>query len=83
MAIGAGRHKMISNNNGLIFSRTRNEDKVLIGLNLTEKNYSIDVSEMYENGDEIRDIYSNKLFKVNNGTLNVITENEIFLLERI
>jgi alpha-amylase len=83
MAIGAGRHKMISNNNGLIFSRTRNEDKVLIGLNLTEKNYSIDVSEMYENGDEIRDTYSNKLFKVNNGTLNVITENEIFLLERI
>ncbi|MEN8703461.1 MAG: alpha-amylase family glycosyl hydrolase, partial [Polaribacter sp.] len=83
MAVGAGRHKMISNSNGLIFSRTRNEDKVLIGLNLTKKNYSIDVSEMYENGDEIRDTYSNKLFEVNNGTLNLITENDIFLLERI
>lgn len=82
MAVGAGKHNMISNTNGLIFSRTRNEDKVLIGLNLTENNYSIDVSEMYENGDEIRDTYSNKVFEVNNGTLNIATENDIFLLER-
>ena len=82
MAVGAGKHKMISNDNGLIFSRTKNEDKVLIGLNLTEKNYSIDVSEMYENGVEIRDTYSNKVFEVNNGTLNVTTENDIFLLEK-
>lgn len=82
MAVGAGKHNMISNTNGLIFSRTRNEDKVLIGLNLTENNYSIDVSEMYENGDEIRDTYSNKVFEVNNGTLNITTENDIFLLER-
>ncbi|KOY52284.1 alpha-amylase family glycosyl hydrolase [Polaribacter dokdonensis] len=82
MAVGAGKHKIISNTNGLIFSRTRNEDKVLIGLNLTENNYSIDVSEMYENGNEIRDTYSNKVFEVNNGTLNITTENDIFLLER-
>ena len=82
MAVGAGKHKMISNDNGLIFSRTKNEDKVLIGLNLTEKNYSIDVSEMYENGVEIRDTYSNKVFEVNNGTLNVTTANDIFLLEK-
>ena len=82
MAVGAGKHNMISNTNGLIFSRTRNEDKVLIGLNLTENNYSIDVSEMYENGYEIRDTYSNKVFEVNNGTLNIATENDIFLLER-
>ena len=82
MAVGAGKHKMISNENGLIFSRTKNEDKVLIGLNLTEKNYSIDVSEMYENGVEIRDTYSNKVFEVNNGTLNVTTANDIFLLEK-
>jgi len=81
MAVGAGRHKMISNSNGLIFSRTRNEDKVLIGLNLTKKNYSIDVSEMYKNGDEIRDAYTNKVFIVNGGTLDVFTENDIFLLE--
>ena len=82
MAVGAGKHNMISNTNGLIFSRIRNEDKVLIGLNLTENNYNIDVSDMYENGDEIRDTYSNKVFEVNNGTLNVTTENDIFLLER-
>ena len=81
MAVGAGKHEMISYENGLIFSRIRNEDKVLIGLNLTENNYSIDVSEMYKNGDEIRDAYSNKVFKVNGGTLDVFTENDIFLLE--
>lgn len=81
MAVGAGKHKMISNENGLLFSRIRDKDKVLIGLYLTEKKYTIDVSNIYEDGVEIRDVYSNKIFKVNNGLLSVITENDIFLLE--
>ncbi|WP_334058571.1 alpha-amylase family glycosyl hydrolase [Polaribacter sp. P097] len=82
MAVGAGRHQLISNENGLVFSRVRNEDKVVIGLHLTNKNISVDVSNLYEDGDKISDFYSNKVFEVNNGMLEITTDNDIFLLEK-
>ncbi|EAQ41129.1 alpha-amylase family glycosyl hydrolase [Polaribacter sp. MED152] len=82
MAVGAGRHQLISNDNGLVFSRVRNGDKVVIGLHLTNQNVTIDVSNLYEDGDQISDFYSNKVFEVNNGMLEITTDNDIFLLEK-
>ncbi|MFY9242409.1 MAG: alpha-amylase family glycosyl hydrolase [Polaribacter sp.] len=83
MAVGAGKHQLISYQNGLIFSRTRNEDKVIVGMNLYDENMSIDVSSIFKNGDKLRDFYSDAEFEVKEGKVNFSSIYSLILLEKI
>ena len=83
MAVGAGRHKTISNNNGLIFSRTLDKDKIIVGLNLPKEEKVIDVSSVFNNGDYVRDFYSNKTYVVKKGGVNIKNKASILLLEKV
>ena len=81
-AVGAGKHSVISDKNGLIFSRIYKNDKVVIGIDLFEKSISIDVSSIFNEGDVLKETYSNQEVVVKNGNVNFISEFSIFLLEK-
>ena len=82
MAVGAGKHELISDENGLVFSRVRNNDKVVVGINLSKGNKEINVSSIFNNNDELRDFYSNQIVKVKEGKVVVNSDNDIVLLEK-
>ncbi|QTD38339.1 alpha-amylase [Polaribacter batillariae] len=83
-AIGAGKHTLISDDkNGLTFSRVRNDDKVVIGINMLENKIDIKVSSIFKNGDELRDAYSNQKVKVKDGKVRFVSKFNIVLLEKI
>ncbi|QNM86724.1 alpha-amylase [Polaribacter pectinis] len=81
MSVGAGKHQLISEKNGLFFSRVRNEDKVVIGINIIENKIDIDVSSVFSNGDILRDAYSNKEIEVKEGKASFMSEFSVVLLE--
>ncbi len=81
MAVGAGKHKLISEENGLVFSRTRNNDKVVIGLNLPEGEKEIIVSSIFDNGEKINDFYSNQTLLVKDGKVRFSSKDTVVLLE--
>jgi alpha-amylase len=83
MAVGAGKHQLISDKNGLVFSRIRKEDKVVMAINMLEQNILIDVSSVFENGEKLRDFYSNKKVVVINGKVNFKSIYSVVLLEKI
>ena len=60
-----------------------NTDKVLIGLDLKSGMKEISVAEIFENGTKLRDAYSGKIIKVENGKALIETENSIVLFEKI
>ena len=81
-AVGAGKHSVIFDKNGLIFSRIYKNDKVVIGIDLFENAISIDVSSIFKEGDVLKETYSNQEVVVKNGNVNFISEFSIFLLEK-
>ncbi|QOD60878.1 alpha-amylase [Polaribacter haliotis] len=83
MSVGAGKHQLISEKNGLFFSRVRNEDKVVIGINIIENKIDIDVSSVFSNGDILRDAYSNKEIEVKEGKASFVSEFSVVLLEKL
>jgi alpha-amylase len=82
MAVGAGKHQLISNNNGFVFSRVRNNDKVIVGINLPKGNKKLKVSSIFKEGDKLIDFYSNQTIFVKNGEVNVNSKFDIVLLEK-
>ncbi|ARV05316.1 alpha-amlyase [Polaribacter sp. SA4-10] len=82
MAVGAGKHQLISEENGLVFSRVRNIDKVVIGLNLPKGNKEINVSSIFKNGDKVNDFYSNQTIEVKNGKVTFMSKDTVVLLEK-
>ncbi len=82
MSVGAGKHQLISDENGLVFSRVRSNDKVVIGINLPKSKKIINVSSVFNNGEELRDFYSNKIVKVKDGNVEITSEFELVLLEK-
>ena len=80
-AIGAGKHQVISTKKGLIFSRVRKDDKVIVGMNLLRGSKTIDVSSIFKNGDKLRDHFSNTKFTVKEGKVIFNSENNLILLE--
>ena len=83
MAVGAGKHQLISDEKGLVFSRIRKEDKVVMAINMLEQNILIDVSSVFENGEKLRDFYSDKEVVVINGKVNFTSIYSVVLLEKI
>lgn len=82
-AVGAGKHQVISEENGLVFSRVYNHDQVIIGIDMFESAINIDVSSVFKDGDVLKDTYSNQEVVVKNGKVNFISEFSIVLLEKI
>jgi alpha-amylase len=83
MAVGAGRHQLISEENGLIFSRVRNEDKVIIGINLPEGKKTLDVSSIFKNGTQLKDTFSSFEAIVIDGQIIINSEYNLVLIEEI
>ena len=81
MAIGAGRHQLLSNEKGLVFSRVRNQDCVLVGLNMLIGEKYIQVSSIFYEGQKLRDFYSNQIVTVENGHVHLDSNFSIVLLE--
>ena len=81
MAVGAGKHQLISEENGLVFSRTKNNDKVIIGIEIPKGDKKINVSSVFKNGETITDFYSKQLIKVIDGTIQFSSKFDICLLE--
>lgn len=82
-SVGAGIHNEISNSEGFVFSRILDEDKVVVGIDLKGNSKSINVEGVFENGTKIRDAYSGTESFVQNGKLNITSEFEIVLLEKL
>jgi len=85
-AVGAGRHNMISQE-PYYFSRTFTsenfQDVVVIGIDLPTGKKVVNVSSVFENGDKIMDIYSNISAEVKEGRVEIDSEYDILLLEKI
>jgi alpha-amylase len=84
-SIGAGVHKMVSEKPYLFsrkFSNGIYSDEVLISLDLKKGMKSIEVSSVFTNGEILRDAYSKKEVKVENGRVELNTSFEIVLLEK-
>lgn len=65
------------------FTRTFLQDTVLIGLDLKSGIKSLEVKGIYENGTSLRDAYSGKTAKVNNGKIEIDTPFSIVLFEKV
>lgn len=85
-AVGAGSHKMISQI-PYYFSRSYLNkdytDKVIIGLELNIGQKTLDVSNVFSDGDAIKDAYSNVISEVKNGKVTIDSQFNIVLLEKI
>lgn len=83
-AVGAGEHKVISKE-PYVFSRSYSEegyqDQVLIGLDLEQGEKVINVSDVFENGIQVHDAYSNQDIEVKNGAVTFSSGFKIALLE--
>jgi len=82
MSVGVGKHQLISEDNGLVFSRIRNEDKIIAGINLSKGNKVLNVSSVFENGDTVKDFYSNQIIEVKDGKVTLNSTFDIVLLEK-
>ena len=82
-AVGAGRHHVISEDNGLTFSRVYKNDRIIIGIDMFESSINIDVSSIFKDGDILKDNYSNQEVVVKNGKVDFISKFSIVLLEKI
>jgi len=82
-AVGAGRHTMISRS-PYIFKREYQKNaytnRVVVGLDLPKGEKVISVINIFENGTELYDYYSNTSFKVKNGLVTINNQETIVLL---
>ena len=84
-AVGAGRHTMISETPYMFarrFVKDDYTDTVVIGLDLPIGEKTLDVSLVFNDGDELYDAYSGSSTKVTNGTVLINSEFDVVLLER-
>ncbi|PKG53298.1 alpha-amylase family glycosyl hydrolase [Olleya sp. 1-3] len=85
-AVGAGQHKMISETPYLFsrsYSKGEYKDDVVIGLDLPKGKQTITVSSVFENGTTVKDFYSGQTLEVKNGTVTIVTDTNIILLEKV
>ena len=80
-SVGAGKHQMISEN-PYIFKRELNRlgirDQSIVIMDSYEG--SIDVSGTFTDGSSIRDYYSNKMYIVSEGKINLQSGQQLYLL---
>ncbi|MCH2195789.1 alpha-amylase family glycosyl hydrolase [Kordia sp.] len=78
-AIGAGRHTMLSKS-PYTFSRTYNNDTVVVALDVAKGKKQISVGKQFTDGTTITDHYSGKTATVENGKVTIDSEFSIVLL---
>jgi len=78
-AIGAGHHQMLSES-PYSFSRILNQDKVIIGLDLSIGIKSITVGSVFADGVLVTDAYSGNSAVVKNGTVEIDSPYSLVLL---
>lgn len=83
MAVGAGKHQLISKENGIVFSRVRKDDKIIAGINLPKGEKSLEVSSIFKNGEQLKDCYSNQVVEVKDGKVSINSDFDIVLLEKL
>lgn len=83
MAVGAGKHQLISKENGVVFSRVRKDDKIIAGINLPKGEKSLEVSSIFKNGEQLKDCYSNQVVGVKDGKVSINSDFDIVLLEKL
>jgi len=85
LSVGAGIHKMISEN-PYVFQRTYAKgdfkDYVLVGLDLNKGEKQISVGDVFVEGTVLVDAYSNTEVVAKNGVVNFNTPFSIVLLEK-
>lgn len=85
-AVGAGTHVQYSQN-PYLFTRTYDKegysDRVLIGLDLTPGKKVVSVQGVFDDGQQVRDAYSDQEITVKEGSVVVFSEHTIVLLESI
>ncbi|WP_298317105.1 alpha-amylase family glycosyl hydrolase [uncultured Aquimarina sp.] len=83
-AIGAGKHKMISET-PYVFSRTYKKeginDGVVVGLNLRKGTKTLKVDAIFKDGTVLTDVYSGVDTTVKDGSATIKSDNDIVLLE--
>lgn len=82
-AVGAGKHEVISEGNGLVFSRVRGQDRIIAGIQLLEGEKTIDVSSIFEDGQKLKDFYSGQKSEVKGGQISIDSAFDIVLLEKL
>ena len=86
LAVGAGRHKMLATM-PYTFARTyqqgETEDKVVVALNALEGNKKIIIGDLFEDGTQLEDAYSNQQVTVSNGSISINSPYSIVLLEEL
>jgi alpha-amylase len=82
MSVGAGKHQLISEENGLVFSRIRKDDKIIAGINLPKGNKVLHVSSVFKDGIILNDFYSNQRLEVKDGKVVLNSHFDIVLLEK-
>ncbi len=84
-AVGAGKHNMISEQPYTFLRTYSNEDykdEVVVALDLLEGENTIDVSTVFNNGDEVLDYYSGQKMIVKDGKVISNSKHKIILLEK-
>jgi len=84
-SVGAGRHQIISQKPytfSRVYASNNYEDKVVVALDMGKGMKSIDVSAIFEDGEMVKDVYSNQIIKVQDGKAAVNSDFTIVLLER-
>lgn len=81
ISVGAGKHEVISEEDGLVFSRVKDDDKVVVGINLPVGKKSISVATIFLERQMLRDAYSGEEFLVENGKVEINSEYNIVLIE--
>lgn len=84
-SVGAGRHQIISQKPytfSRIYANNNYEDRVVVALDIGKGMKSIDVSAIFEDGEMVKDVYSNQIIKIQDGKAAVNSDFTIVLLER-
>ena len=85
-SIGAGEHRIISSQPyAFVRSYVKGsvQDRVLIGLDLPQKKFTLNIQDYFANGDLLFDKYSEQYYQVANGSIEIDTKAGIVLLERM
>ncbi|WP_242203141.1 alpha-amylase family glycosyl hydrolase [Aestuariivivens insulae] len=84
-AVGAGKHQMITQKPYVFYRSYQSnnyKDVVVIGLDLPNGEKVLDVSKVFEDGDQLQDAYSGKTIQVKKGKVVINTPFNIVLLEK-
>ncbi len=84
-AIGAGLHQMITSEPYVFYRSIAHSglnDQVVIGLDLSAGEKTVDVRTIFQDGTTVRDAYSGKTATVTSGKASFDTEYSVLLIER-